>query len=283
MKEHFILENEGITSGPIKVRIAKNEAEIIAAQELRYNVFYEEYGAKPLNDEMRKLKRDMDMFDSIADHLIVIDTRITEMPARIVGTYRLLRQPIAEAHGGFYTKDEYDISPLVKNCYHMLELGRSCTHVDYRTRPVMQLLWQAIAEYITYHDNDIMFGCASFHGTQIEEMAEPLSYLYHYHMAPEKYCPIALPGLAQDMNIIAKEDINEKKAFMKLPALIKGYLRLGGFIGNGAVIDEQFNTVDVCIIVKTGLLSDRYKNHYDRKNQTVNEAAPRDMAEAVMA
>lgn len=273
MEEKFILKKEGITSGPIKVRLAKNDKEIIAAQELRYDVFYTEYGANPLNDEMRALKRDMDGFDKIADHLIVIDTRITDKIDRIVGTYRLLRQPVAERNGGFYTKDEYDISPLLRNCTHMLELGRSCTHVDYRTRPVMQLLWQAIAEYITYYDNDVMFGCASFFGTNIEEIRESLSYLYHFHLAPEKYCPTALPAIAQNMNIIPKSEINAKKAFMNLPALIKGYLRLGGFIGNGAVIDTQFNTVDVCIIVKTGLLSERYKNHYDRKNQTTASAA----------
>lgn len=271
MTEHFSLGKDGMSFGPILVRLARTPEEIEAAQRLRYDVFYNEYGAKP-EDDMARRGLDGDKFDDIADHLIVIDTRIDHPTAGIVGTYRLLRQPIAEKHGGFYTKDEYNISALEETCDHMLELGRSCTHKDYRTRPVMQLLWQAIADYISYHENDMMFGCASFHGTDIEEISESLSYLYHYHLAPRHICATALPKLAVDMNMIPKDRLDAKKAFKELPALIKGYLRLGGFIGDGAVIDHQFNTIDVCIIVKTGLMSNRYKKHYERKSRTAAKA-----------
>lgn len=272
MTKSFSLEADGISYGPILVRLAKTPEEIEAAKKLRYQVFYEEYGAIP-DENTLKTGLDSDFFDSIADHLIVIDTRIDHLPSRIVGTYRLLQQPIANAHNGFYTKDEYDISNLENTCVKMLELGRSCTHAEYRTRPVMQLLWQAIAEYIDHHNNDLLFGCASFHGTNVEDIAEELSYLYHYHRAPDEFCSQALPHLAVDMDMIAKNEIDERRVFKKLPSLIKGYLRLGGFIGNGAVIDHQFNTIDVCIIVKTGLMSSRYKKHYERRAQSANDTS----------
>ncbi len=266
MKRSYILEEEGFSFGPILVRLAKSKAEIEAAQKLRYDVFYTEYGAKPENG-MEALGLDFDRFDPLADHLIVIDTRIDMLPHRVVGTYRLIRQEVAEKNGGFYTKNEFDISPLLSACDNILELGRSCVHKDYRMRPVMQLLWQAIAEYIAHHNIELLFGCASFHGTDIQSVSEGLSYLYHKHLAPEDLCPQALPALYRPMNLKREGDYDPKRAFAALPALIKGYLRLGGFIGDGAVIDEQFNTIDVCVIVKTGLVSDRYRKHYERKTQ----------------
>ncbi len=146
-----------------------------------------------------------------------------------------------------------------------MEVGRSCVHADYRSRNVLQLLWQGIAEYITYYDIGALFGCASFHGTDVHAHAATMAYLHHYHRAPDEFCPRALGGQYVSMDLIPKDQLNPKEALLKLPPLIKGYLRLGGFVGDGAVIDPQFNTVDVCVIVKTGMVSNRYKKHYERK------------------
>ena len=146
----------------------------------------------------------------------------------------------------------------------MLELGRSCVDAAYRNRPTMQLLWRGIAEYVFHHDISLMFGCASLHGTDVAAHALPLSYLYHFHLAPPALRPRALDDLYVDMNFIAADAIDQKAALVALPPLVKGYLRLGGFIGDGAVIDEQFNTIDVCIIVKTDLVTERYLRHYSR-------------------
>jgi putative hemolysin len=282
MTDNFSLENDGISNGPVKVRLARNASEIEAAQRLRYNVFYKEYGATPKGN-LGQNGLDIDHFDELADHLVVIDTRIDHPVERIVGTYRLLRQDTALKNGGFYAKDEYNISSLEKNCDNILELGRSCTHRDYRTKPVMQLLWQAIAEYIAYHKNDLLFGCASFHGTDPDKFKAQLSYLYHNHLAPEDVRSKALPKISVDMNMMAPDEIDNRRVFKELPSLIKGYLRLGGYIGDGAVIDHQFNTIDVCIILKTGLISDRYKKHYDRKNNTtlVNTVAAAGASETI--
>lgn len=249
--------------GNIEVRLAANDAEIIAAQELRYRIFYEEMEAKA-DPETAASKRDVDHFDSVCDHLLVVDHALGEGPESIVGTYRLIRRPAADMRGGFYSKSEYDISNLLALPGNLLELGRSCVDVRYRNRPTMQLLWRGIAAYVFKHDIVLMFGCASLHGTNPAEHALALSYLHHFHPAPEAIAVKALPGQYVSMDLMPKDQIDPRRALAELPPLVKGYLRLGGFIGEGAVIDEQFNTVDVFIIVQTDLVTDKYAAHYSR-------------------
>jgi len=253
-----------LTPNKIEVRLARSETEILAAQRLRYKVFYLEYKAIP-SEEMERDQRDFDEFDAVTDHLIVIDHGIADARDQIVGTYRLLRQDIASRYGKFYTSGEYDIASLLNTGKNLLELGRSCVLADYRTRPVLQLLWEGITDYILNHQIGLMFGCASLHGTDIDALAPQLSYLYHYHLAEKDCRPDALPGQFVEMNIIPAAKINARQVFSELPPLIKGYLRLGARIGNGAVIDRQFNTTDVCIVMPTESLSERYVKHYSRK------------------
>lgn len=262
--DDFILAGEGISTGPIAVRLARTEDEIRAAQKLRYDIFYREYGAKPIGD-MEALGLDYDRFDPFAEHLIVLDRRIDHLPERVVGTYRLMRSSAARRAGQFYSASEYDIAKLEAAVPRLLEVGRSCVHPDYRSRNVLQLLWQGIAEYMSYHAIGALFGCASFQGIDVKDHEAALSYLHHCHAAPEDISPRALAGQYVDMNLLPKDAIDPKEVLLSLPPLIKGYLRLGGVVGDGAVIDEQFNTIDVCVIVRTGHVSGRYKKHYERK------------------
>lgn len=248
----------------ITVRLAQTDAEIDAAQDLRYKVFYEEYKATP-TAEMAAKKRDFDKFDAHADHLVVVDERGGPKNPRIVGTYRLLDRAVAEKYGQFYTSGEYNIDPILKSGATVLELGRSCVMPEFRTQPVLQLLWQGIADYVLEHNIEMLFGCASFPGTDPKALARPLSYLYHNHLAPADMRPVALPERYVQMNMIAKEELNPREVIRELPPLIKGYLRIGSLIGDGAVIDEQFNTTDVCIMLHTDLVTKHYKKHYERK------------------
>ena len=258
----------------ITVRLAESDEEIEQAQELRFNVFYEEHTAKP-SDEVKNKRRDFDEYDAHADHLVVVDHSGPE--DRIVGTYRLLQREPAEKVGRFYSQSEYNLDPLLSCGSTLLELGRSCVLPDYRSRPVMQLLWQGIADYVADNDIEIMFGCASFYSTDIKELSPYLSYLHHYHLAPAEFRVRAVDSRYVDMDIIPQIELNARRVFATLPPLIKGYLRLGGTIGEGAVIDEQFDTTDVCIIVQTHLVTDRYRKHYERKNQ---KTMPRAAAKA---
>jgi putative hemolysin len=261
---------EPIHVGNLVARLANTTEEIEAAQSLRYRVFYEEMSAIP-SAEVKATRRDFDRFDEICDHLLVIDTKRSDLPGGVVGTYRVLRSTVAEQNGGFYTSDEYEIGRLITGEGDTLELGRSCVEEEYRNRPTMQLLWQSIAAYIFHYDIAIMFGCASMPGTDPEALALPLSYLYHYHLAPPALRPVALKERYVDMRLLPEDRIDQRQALAELPPLIKGYLRLGGFVGDGAVVDHQFNTTDVSIIVKTDLVTEKYMKHYDRKSRRDGE------------
>jgi L-ornithine Nalpha-acyltransferase len=253
-----------VRSGALQVRLAETMHDIDAAQALRYRVFYEEMGARP-SAEMARLKRDFDSFDGVCDHLLVVDHGRGSGAQAVVGTYRLIRRPAAERHGRFYSAAEYDISQMVAYPGEILELGRSCVDASARNRPTMQLLWRGIAAYVFHHDIALMFGCASLPGIDADALAVPLSYLYHHHLAPPALRPRALLERYVDMRRLDAVAIDPARSLAELPPLIKGYLRLGGFVGDGAVIDHQFNTIDVCVVVKTDLVTDKYYRHYERQ------------------
>ena len=250
--------------GHLEVRLAESDAEIAAAQALRYRVFYEEMGARP-SAAMRRRRADFDDFDPICDHLLVLDgTRAGQGADRVVGTYRLIRRPVGEAFGRFYTQSEYDIANIRANGGNFMELGRSCVDAAHRNGATMKKLWDGIAAYVFEHQIDLMFGCASLPGTDPGQLAEHLGYLYQNHLAPAVLRPRALPHLYVDMASAPKDGHNPRRVLAELPPLIKGYLRLGGFVGDGAVIDHQFNTTDICVLVKTDLITAKYRAHYDR-------------------
>ena len=264
LARHNVEQLEGdLRLGNLEVRLAVDEAEVEAAQALRYRVFYEEMAARP-SPEIAALHRDFDDFDALCDHLLVLDHALDPGPNAVIATYRLIRRAAAARHGSFYSASEYDITKIVDYPGNILELGRSCVDQRYRNRPTMQLLWRGIAAYVGQHDIALMFGCASLPGTDPSALAVPLSYLYHHHLAPIALRPTALPERRVEMGLLAPSDIDPRAAMVGLPPLIKGYLRLGGFVGDGAVIDHQFNTTDVCVIVKTDLVTDKYAQHYAR-------------------
>ncbi len=251
----------------LEARLADSEAEIAAAQALRYRVFYDEMGAIP-SANCRALRRDFDNFDAVCDHLLVIDRQSGDFPCGVVGTYRLLRRSAALDRGGFYTANEFDIAYLLAHGGEIMELGRSCVAPAYRDRPTMQLLWRGVAAYVFHHRIELMFGCASFPDPEPMALALPLSYLFHAHLAPPALRPKARPGRYVDMCLLPEAEIDQRRALSALPPLLKGYLRLGGFVGDGAVVDRQFNTTDVCVVVKTDLVTDKYYRYYERAAQT---------------
>ena len=255
-----------LRSGRLQVRLATSWADIDAAQALRYRVFYEALGARPANGFAVR-RRDVDRFDGDCDHLLVLDRSRGPGPDRVVGTYRLISRAVAARLGGFYSAGEYDIARLVAQPGEILELGRSCVDAGYRHRPTLQLLWSGIAAYVFHYNIDLMFGCASLSGTDPAALAAPLAFLYHHHLAPAALRPRALSDRYVDMRRMPPEAIDRANARAALPPLIKGYLRLGGFVGDGAVVDEEFNTTDVCVVVKTDLITRKYLRHYRRQSK----------------
>ena len=259
-----------IHAGNLGVRIAATAAEVHAAQALRFRVFHGEMGAQASAAALAS-GRDQDAYDSVADHLLVLDHALGDGPEAVVGTYRLIREEAADKAGGFYSAAEYDIQVLQRFQGRILELGRSCVDPAYRGRAVMQLLWSGIAAYTYLYGIDLMFGCASLAGTDPEMLALELSYLHHYHLAPPALRPRALPGRFVEMARLPSSEVETRTALALLPPLIKGYIRLGGFVGEGAVVDPEFNTTDIAVIVKTDLITEKYLRHYERQTRDAME------------
>lgn len=257
-------------SGALEVRLAETDQEVEAAQRLRYRVFYEEMAALP-TPQQREERRDFDHFDEVCDHLLVIDREAFDedgQPA-VVGCYRLLRKEDAARVGGFYTSSEYDLTTMLAGLpadYKVLELGRSCVLKEYRARPsTMQLLWRGLMVYVARFSIDLMFGCASFSATDPQDLALPLSYLYHNHLIPADIRVRAQPALYHSMNLMAADAIDPKEAFRAMPPLLKGYVRAGAWIGDGAVIDKQFHSVDVFIYFPVSKIDPRYMARFKMK------------------
>ena len=252
--------------GQLDVRIARSEAEIAAAQALRYRIFYEEMGAKPTL-AMQALRRDIDDYDDVCDHLLVVDHGLDGRP-EVVGTYRLLRQQVAERHRGFYSAGEYDLAPLIASAGgQLLELGRSCVAPEHRNSTTISLLWRGIATYLAQHRISHMFGCASLHGTDPAHHAAELSYLFHHHLAPPPLRARALDHAPMDLLPAGSYDV--RAAQRALPPLVKGYLRVGAMVGDGAFVDRQFNTVDVFVLMPVDGITRRYLDRFATANDAV--------------
>lgn len=237
------------------VKIAGTEAELRAAQALRYEVFVRELGGGgAMVDHAAGLEQDR--FDPFFDHMLVTDTTT----GTVAGVYRLLRDDQAAKAGQFYSEDEYDLSVLKSSGRRLLELGRSCLHPDYRGGMAMFHLWSGLADYVEAHGIEVLFGVASFHGTDPLQLANPLSMLHHGHLAPPELR--VRSKSFQPMDLVAKDDLDRKRAMLETPALIKAYLRLGGFVGEGACIDHAFNTTDVCLILDTARMNERQRKIY---------------------
>ena len=250
--------------GALETRLARNVREVEAAQAIRYRVFAEEMGATMSSENARR-RRDVDAFDAFCDHLLVLDTGIDgDCEDQIVGTYRLLRDTVAAANGGFYSTSEFAVGELVARHpeKRFMELGRSCVLPAYRTRRTLELLWQGNWAYSLRHGIDVMFGCASFAGVRPEAHAMALSFLHHRCAASGEWRVSALPGLRRSMDLMPAEAVDPRKALSALPPLVKGYLRLGAMIGDGAFVDHAFRTTDVMVVLPIARINHRYVNYY---------------------
>jgi putative hemolysin len=243
------------TEDYFELRLAATPEDIRAAQHLRYRVFVQELGGDgAMVDHDAQLE--MDAFDPVYDHLLLLDRRRGDtVRDRVVGVYRLMRSDRVAEAGRYYCEDEYDLSVLKASGRRLLELGRSCVEAEYRGGTAMLHLWSGLAKYVADHDIDILFGVASFHGTDIGALKQALSFLYHNHLAPEDVRVRAVADHFQPMDLLPPDQVDRKEAVLQIPALIKGYLRLGGTVGDGAFIDHAFNTTDVCLIMDTARMT----------------------------
>jgi L-ornithine Nalpha-acyltransferase len=259
------IQAQMIKRNALKIRLATSNDEIRVAQKLRYLVFHEEFGIQ-LIDENLALKIERDAFDEVCDHLLVIragdghNPELAVEDGTVIGTYRLLRKDVALQNSGFYSQSEFDIAPLLarKPDLNFLELGRSCVLKSERGSAVIELLWQGIWNYVRQYKIDVMIGCASFDGINIDVHREALEFLFANNKVPEGWHVYAQPERRLEIMANARAQLNVKKIITNLPPLIKGYMRLGCFFGQSAVVDEAFNTIDVLVILPVAKINPRY-------------------------
>lgn len=239
--------------GPYGVRLARNATDLRAAQRLRYRVFIEEMGGDgPLVDHAQKLE--CDALDPVFDHLLLVDnSRDALTETHVIGAYRLLPDTRLAQAGRFYCDAEFDLTPLHRSGRRLLELGRSCIDPAHRGGVGMWQMWQGLAEYVLHRDIEILFGAASFPGTDPTEFAQSLACLHHQHLAPEHLRVRA--SQPNGYTPLPRTDLDRKCAMREMPSLIRAYLRLGGMVGEGVFIDHDFRTTDVCIILDTAHLT----------------------------
>ncbi len=262
-RERTLLER----SGPFEIRLAVSERELRSAQKLRYTVFYEEGGALA-SGVVARARRDLCPFDAICDHLVVVDVEALsaagDRKPRVVGTYRLLRREVADAHHGFYSQGEFDMRSLLERRpdTRFLELGRSCVDAAYRSKRVIELLWRGLWLYAKRYEIDALVGCASLPGTDVEALRLPLSFLHHYAQADAAWQVRAWAHCEAPFTPLPKASIDIRRGIAALPPLLKAYLRTGARFSAQAVLDHQFGTTDVFAIMPMGDIEQRYIAHY---------------------
>jgi putative hemolysin len=236
-----------LRSKTFAVRLAHTSSEIVEAQRLRYRVFAEELGARL---DARTPGVDQDIFDPYCDHLIVRD----EAHDRIVGTYRILAPGQAEKIGCYYSETEFDLVRLRHLRARMAEIGRSCIDAEYRTGPVITLLWSGLARYMMQRGYEYLIGCASIGMADGGHNAATLYYQLREHMAPLEYhvfprCRLPLEKLANG-------------GTAELPPLLKGYLRAGAYVCGEPAWDPNFNTADLLLLLPMSAVTNRYARHF---------------------
>jgi len=248
-----------------EVRLTKNEAEVFAAQKLRYRVFVEEFGAKvSLEDNVQTVERDR--FDRYCDHLILVDkwSKKGDDTPIIIGTMRLMRSEVALRSIGFYCGAEYQLEKLITSHKKSLEIGRACVDKNYRGNTAIHFLWSGLAEYIMLRNITLIFGVVSFHGNDVSKYGSALTFLNKNFSAPKIFNFRAKEVGYVDMNIVPVNLLDRGMALSQMPSLLRAYLRMGGLVGDGAFIDKKFNTIDVGLMIITDSITKKYKDFYVR-------------------
>jgi len=242
------------------VKLAESRNEIKLAQKLRYKVFFSERIHSPILN-IGNFRRDSDKFDNYADHIIVKFRKSKFSKARVIGTYRLLKQSVADKKSGFYSCDEFNLDNLLNSKIYknMLELSRSCISQKFRNKNVLKLMWNEIYQYINENNIDALFGTASFLDTNINKIEDQLIYLNNNYKMSENIKVNALANYKVKVDYEKKIDIN-LKLVSRLPTLIKAYLKFNATIGEGAVIDKKFKTTDVFVFLPIEEINKDYVN-----------------------
>ena len=222
----------GVAARQYSLRLATTPEDVRAAQTLRFLVFNLEL-QEGLESSFLTL-RDEDAYDSACDHLLVEDG------SEVVGTYRMQTGDRAAAHRGFYSAQEFDLSPFDPIRSEVLELGRACVHQDHRNLSVLSMLWRGIAAYAREHRCRYLLGCSSLTSQDPEVGLAVYRMLSDRHLAPEHLRTKPLPA----WECPQPAQLSDPAPVPKAPKLLTAYLSLGAKICAPPALDQEFKTID---------------------------------------
>ena len=266
---------DAVGTDKLGARITADPAEILAAQKLRYQCFIieEEVGdttrggtTQSFLDVENGVERDY--FDEFCEHLIVTD-KIKEQAGAspdeyVVGTYRLMRREGAKRAGQWFSELEFDVEKFMDYPGEVLELGRSCVAQEYRTKMTLAIMWNALAAYMFDNNIELMFGCGTFLGTNLDDHKEALALLKKKYVAEGKWACKPKGPTARPFPPVP-DDLDDSAALLKMPPIIKGYLRAGCKVSDGLFLDEGWGCFDILIIFEIKDAREHYREHYSRR------------------
>lgn len=243
-RPHFLV-SEGAA---YQVSLADTWDDVREAQRLRFQVFKSEYGAVMSGGTQGV---DDDKFDAYCDHLIVRCAQTQD----IVGTYRVLLPEQAKRIGRYYSQGEFFMPRIERQLSDVVELGRSCVHIDHRNGAVIMLLWSAIARYMRHHGHRYLIGCAS---VSMRDGGIQAASLWDQFKSSCLVDPMleAFPKNRLQLDEISRSE----PAFV--PPLIRGYLRLGAKVCGEPNWDPDFNTADFLMLMDLEQIDPRYARHF---------------------
>ncbi|WP_240135723.1 GNAT family N-acetyltransferase [Streptomyces sp. MUM 178J] len=231
------------------VGLARDQEDVRAAQRLRHQVFAGEMGARLEGPEPGL---DTDAFDAYCDHLLVREADSGE----VVGTYRLLPPDRARIAGRLYSESEFDLTRLDPIRDDLVEVGRSCVHPQHRNGAVIALIWAGLARYMTRTGHNWLAGCCSVPLADGGALAAATwERVKEKNLAPEEYwvTPHKLWNPAQAPG---------SEGCIELPALLRGYLRLGAWVCGAPAHDPDFGVADLYVLLSLRRTNPRYLRHF---------------------
>lgn len=221
-----------------RARLAETPSDVEAAQALRHLAFHGRAG------------RDEDAYDAICTHVLVEDRR----DGRLVCCFRFLPLTGGGEIAKSYSAQYYELSALEAFEGRMVEMGRFCMHPEVGDPDVLRVAWGAMTAYVDDNAVELLFGCASFQGTEARDYYDAFAILKERHLGPKRWLPeVKAPNVFRfAARLRRKPDM--KLAMRCMPPLLRTYLLMGGWVSDHAVVDRQMNTLHVFTGVEIGLI-----------------------------
>ena len=221
---------QSLVLGRYQARFAKSDAEIAQAIDLRTQIFRPGQGTA-----------DTDHFDGRCQHIVVIDDKTGQLAA----TCRVLTLDRGAALANSYTGQFYDLSLLAQYTRPILEIGRFCLDPKTEHAVVLRTIWAFMTRVVDDRGIGFLCGCSSFVGTDAKLYRDVFSMLLNKHTAPLQWAPGVMATETFDLFELSGIPYDHKSAMATIPALLKTYLTMGGWVSDHAVIDHDLNTIHV--------------------------------------